>query len=282
MRGTVDEATYDQEYARITAEKRSLETELERVVLQLADESQRQALLQEVERAVTQLPEMWEELNPEERRHLLGQVIEYCWIEPIGGHKHRVWLKLYFLPEIVEELLPSKSRLTGLFDDVAHLTQRELAYLALASEGWSEEKIRTHWQVTPQATYFLRKSLLQRLGVVEIEEAVRLARGRIEREREALPLGPTDWHPGRGRRTEGELRPRVAEALRRYIETQDEKQVAQAMGITLNTAKCQLWHARHELGCATVAAAAEKYLELNGGQLPPFVPKKCGRRLEAA
>jgi len=238
------------------------------VNLQLSDESHRLSLLAEVERAVTQLPELWEEMNAEERRHVLRQVIEYCYVEPTDFRKHRVRVKFHFLPEVVEELPASKSRMTGLFDDVAHLTPRELAYLTLRADGLTDSEIRDRWQVTTQALYSLRKSAMKRLQADTVEEVIHLAKGRIEKERDELPLEATGWHNGRPK-SKG-LRPRSEEALVRYMQDRDHQKVAQAMGIAPHSVKCLLWHARHTLGCDNVEDASEHYLELKGGRLPSY------------
>lgn len=263
--GKVSEEAYLAEYAAIQDDREALKLELDRVSLQLDSRGERLRLLAQVQHAVNDLPVLWEQMNPEERRHLLREIIEYCIVTPMGRGRHQVRVKFLFLPVIVEELQHAKSRVTGLFDDVAHLTPRELAYLAVRSDGRTDPEIEASWQVTPQAVYYLRTSVLRRLEVSTVEEAVRLARARIDKEREALPLGATDWHVGRPK--SGLMRPRVEEALVRHIQGGSDEEVAAAMGITVKTVTCQLWHARHALGCASVAEAAQKYLELKGGRL---------------
>ena len=267
-KGKVSEDIYYERYESIQQDKAELNAQLDNTKLQLGNESERLNLLAEVEKAVTQLPKLWEELNPEERRHLLREVIEYCYIQPIGDRKHRMRVKFHYLPEVVEDLPNSKSRITGLFDDIAHLTDRELAYLTLRADGWSDEQVYKHWEVTLQATYYLRKSAMKRLQVGSIEEAIRLAQGRIEKERDQLPLGPTGWHTGRPK--EKGLRPREEEALVRYIRGGDEEQIAEEMGIKLASVKFMLRHIRDTLGCETLAEAAEKYLEQKGGRLAGY------------
>ncbi len=267
-KGKVSEDIYYERYESIQQDNAELNAQLDSIKLQLGNESERMNLLAEVERAVTQLPKLWDELNPEERRHLLREVIEYCYVQPIGDRKHRVRVKFHYLPEVAEDLPNSKSRITGLLDDIAHVSDRELAYLTLRSDGWSDEQIYKHWEVTLQATYYLRKSAMKRLQVDSIEEAIRLARGRIEKERDQLPLGPTGWHPGRLK--EKDLRPREEEALVRYIRGGDEDQIAQEMGLKVRSVEFMLYHVRKTLGCETLADAAEKYLEQKGGRLAGY------------
>jgi len=270
VKGKVSPEAYEDKYDQIQRDTEGLQLELEGVELRLRDEAQRRKLLAEVERAVTQLPALWQQLNPEERRKLLQEVIEYCYIDPLGGKRHRVRLKFHFLPEVVEDLPFAKARTTGLLDDVEHISRRELAHLALHSEGWTDERIRAHWGVTPQALSALRTSVFRRLEVDTVREAVRLAQTRIDRERETLPLGPTDWHPNRKDHANGEvhLRPRYEEALVRYIGGASRDEIAQAMGIATKTVDCFLWEARTALGCQSLDDATEKYLEMKGGHLP--------------
>ncbi|MDI9586578.1 MAG: recombinase family protein [Acidobacteriota bacterium] len=266
--GHIDEALYDLEAAKIQRDLADLTGQRGEVDLRCAAGDLRERMLEEVQRAVTQLPELWEHMNPEERRHILQEVIEYCYVDPLEDRMHRVRLKFHFLPEITEELPCAKSRATGLFDDVAHLTPRELAYLTLASDGLSDKDIRTHWQVTSQATYFLRRSILNRLGTERIEDAVELARGRIANERDTLPLGPTSWHGTRVK--SGIMQPRAEEALVRLMDGKSLDEIAYEMGIRPNTVESHLWRARTALNCNSLEEAVAAYLEQKGGRLPDY------------
>jgi len=258
-RGVCAEEDYEREYRRIEADRQQLTQQLEQVERLLANQSRREQLLQQVKETVQHLPRVWAALNPEERRQLLASLLEYIYIGPLPDGRFVVRMKMHFLPEVTEELPNARSRASGLFDDVEHLTKRELAALYWLQKGWDVKKIAEHWQTTREAVHYLIRSVKRRLGVDDIRQAVALAAHRLDAEKDTLPLGPTGWHVGRPKSSEP-LTPRMKQILEDYIDGLSVEESARKHGISPKTVSVLRWKVRQRLGVKTLDEAAQIYL----------------------
>lgn len=90
------------------------------------------------------------------------------------------------MPERVLHL-PSGTR-RGAAEGVGTLMPRELAYLKHRRDGLSDEQISARFDVGRESVAKLALTILDRLGVDSVAEAVELASSRIDAELHALPL----------------------------------------------------------------------------------------------
>lgn len=261
--GRCAEEDYNREYERIQVDIAAVDEELQQVRRLLEDENRREQVLEEVKEAVRQLPALWRAMNAEERRHLLDSMLEYIYIGPAEGKKFEVRMKIHFLPEVAEAVPSARSRASGLFDDVEHLTPRELAVLYWLREGKSVDEIAEMWGTTREALHYLMRSIKRRLGVDNMEEAIALAAHRLDAEKERLPLGPTGWHVGRPRSCSG-FTPRMKQVLEDYIEGLSEEECARRRGIKAKTVSVYRWKIRDWFGVKTLDEAAQLYLASEG------------------
>lgn len=163
-----------------------LNTQIEQVTEQIEAQGVQRAELEQVRRMLQDFPRIWDQLDDDERKEALHTIIERCSLERAEGNDLLMRLKLPYLPE-QEIPMPSaiKRRAeTGVWS----LSLRELAYLWHRRAGLDEERIAKLWDTCRQNVLCKRYSIRERLGVEDMDEAVRMASDRLDDERHALPL----------------------------------------------------------------------------------------------
>jgi DNA-binding NarL/FixJ family response regulator/DNA invertase Pin-like site-specific DNA recombinase len=210
-------------------------------------------------KALADFRRVWDRLEIEEKREVLANLVESLSFAR-EGRNVIMRLKLIFREEKEITIPPDKrepSEKTG----VRSLTQRQLAILDLLSEGLSRREIARRLGIEETAVnshlWFVRKQL----GVAAIEEAIELARPRIEVEREFLPKEGRSRPPmTRG----GKLSPREIELLRRLAAGESLCGIARTYGKPVGSFSPRLTSAKRKLGVKTreeaIANAKEKGL----------------------
>jgi DNA invertase Pin-like site-specific DNA recombinase len=231
------------------------EEELRELERRLANQVGEEKLLATIREKLPQLPEIWEVLLPEERRQLVRELTEYTVVERVSAGHAVLRVKIHYLPQQERHLSHGKSREAGFKEGVEGLSARELAYLCLLSEGHSVPEIRRRWNSNSGHLYNLRRSLLRRLNVDTVDEALELARERIARERPSLPLDvPADPDRSNWRPTQAQ---RVREVLERYARGLDRTTICQELGLKPQTVRIAEWSARKLYDVARLEEAIE-------------------------
>jgi DNA-binding CsgD family transcriptional regulator len=262
--GVIAEVDFRKLGSEISADLERNEAELGELERRLANQQGEAALLTLIREKLPRLPEIWEVLLPEERRQLIRDLTEFVVIERQSTGHALLRVKVPFLPELQAWLGHGKSRAAGFAGGVAGLTPRELAYLCLLSEGQTPPQIRARWTSNTGHIYNLKKSLLRRLGVESLEEAIDLARERFLAERERLPLDASSsnsrgvWHP-----TE---RQRIQQVLEGYGRGLDREAICAELGLRPHTVRVMEWRARKLCGVKTLEEVLEGFS--NGAPLP--------------
>jgi DNA-binding CsgD family transcriptional regulator len=178
-------------------------------------------------------------------------------------------VKVHFLPEQVLDLHHSRSLAAGFGAGVAGLTLRELAVLSLYAEGHTLKEIAHLWSANLSGLYQKARSILQRLEVDTLEEAVGLARPRIDAEHEQLPLNvkthQKEWAPWRPSQLD-----RLAQVLEGHVRKLAGRAIAAELGVSYTTVRNLEWKARKLYRVESIVEAAECYRKLKTRGEDPF------------
>jgi site-specific DNA recombinase len=257
LRGSISEEVYDQEFQRLQADQVQTQEELTEMEARLANQEGQAELLARVRETLPDLTRIWGVLSGEERRVLVRELTEYVVLERTAMRQARMRVKVHFLPEQTLILAHSRSRAAGHGTGVDGLTRRELALLCLYAEGKTLKEIAACWGAEMSGLYQKQRSVLRRLGVSTLEEAVSQAWSRIEEERAQLPLtAPTSDHeaPWRGRQQQ-----RIIQVLEGLLEGKDFARIAQEHELAFATVRNMAWKARRIYNVRTVEEAVEQY-----------------------
>lgn len=152
--------------------------------------------LSRVMRALRDFPTLWQAMEPEEKRTVFTLLIESLRVGR-GDGCIRVKLKLRFVDEIIIDL-PVHSIWSSARNEVEkpRISYRQLAYLALAADGYSDRQIAARWRVKITNVKVMRTRSIAKMGATTLDEAVELARPRLVEWREFLPLDGRHGSPG--------------------------------------------------------------------------------------
>ena len=266
---SISEEVYLEEHARLQVDRAETEQQLAQLEARLADHRGEATLLAQVRETLPELNRVWEVLTSEERRLVVRDLTEYVLLERTASRRARLRVKVHFLPEQVLDLHHSRSRAAGCGLGVSALTQRELAVLALYAEGYSLLEIAKLWDANPSGVHQKGRSILQRLKVETLDEAVVLAWSRINVERDRLPLqvktSGKEWAPWRSSQLE-----RLATILEGRLEGKDGKVIAAELRLTLTTVRNLEWKARRLYGVESLTEAVQCYHDLQARGEDPF------------
>jgi len=134
------------------------------------------------------LPRLWEEMDPEEKRTVFELLIEDLRISRGEGRSH-VKLKLRFLDECSFDLPAITCRRNGRRRiNSEGISLRQLAYLALVEEGLSNEEIASRWQVSVGSIRGIASRTMERARTSDVHEAFERFRKDISEWKHLLPL----------------------------------------------------------------------------------------------
>jgi len=183
--GELDSDEYQEQKARLAADRDGLEQQIAAVQTRADDQSLRRAELSAIREVLQDFDAVWDALDEQERREALFTVIERAELHRVGDDLE-LRLKVHFLSERVLPL-PNYNR-RGATDGVAALTPRELAYLKHRADGLSNAEIAKEFDVDRASVRSIWLRIANRLSVPGIEETIEMAADRIEAEMHALPL----------------------------------------------------------------------------------------------
>jgi len=236
-----------------------LDEEITRLRGRTESRKSQEALLEQVLGVLPELDRIWADLPADERRQLVANLTEFVVLERLGHGRLRLRVKVHYLREWEANLGNARSREMGGKMGVEHLTQRELALLYWVDQGKSIPEIAELWQAARSGLYCLRRSILARLEVARMRDAVRQARQRLREEQDRLPLlevstgcrGYAGYRPRREQRQE--------QALRLFAEGSSRAEAARELGLSLETVRVYEWRIRQRYGVETLAEAVARW-----------------------
>lgn len=194
--------------------------------------------------------QVWERLNLEERRELVGSVVEQVSVGkmPKGDTEVEVKLRLGSV---------SRSVIPKLHGAKRELSLQQLAHLELAHRGLSDAQIAEAWQVTIPRVRSIAGATRRKLNVADLETAYQQQRETIELYLEWLPLQATR-KTGNG----GERKTCLTEAQQQILQHRARGHrgpaIAVTLGITPGAVYKHLHDIRVRLGVDTDDAAVAK------------------------
>jgi DNA-binding CsgD family transcriptional regulator len=240
-RDLATEAEY-REFITDLRERRSAQEErLAEVEAQLAAESQGIASWQRIIEALQDVGQLWERMTAEERRDLLGEVVEQVEMTrtPEGGTDLQVRLRTGTIATTAIPDLRNQA-----------LTPRQMATVWLAGQGLDRSAIAARLGITPEHVNTLLCGARRRLGASSRPETI--ARG-AEVARPYVPWLDLEGREQRVRRPEPSW-PTATQEERRVLELIADglngPQVAERLEKSPNTVYVQLRNLRQKLGAA--------------------------------
>ena len=249
-------ATYEQMFSSRAAECEARIAELES---ELKDVSGLERRVRASMQALSTFPVVWENLNIDEKRELLANMVESLRFTR-EGQNVVMDLKLIFRdPRRI--VIPYETRKPGSQAGVNGLTQRQLAVLDLLAQGLSRKEIAQRMGILQMAVNSHVCAIRRQLGVRAISEAVDAAFERIASTRGLLP---TDGRRRPPQRSQRPLTPRELDLLRRLAAGESLSAIAREEGRAIGSVCTRLSSAKRKLGVAmreeAIAAAKEKKL----------------------
>jgi DNA-binding CsgD family transcriptional regulator len=178
-----DEVLEPEEYRRYQNELAGQRAEMERKLAEARDgmdgAQDNEAEWARVERALADLPALWEEMTPEERRELMLVVVERVDMrrEEDGGTELTVKLRMQ---DPVTRRIPAPSS--------GKLTRRQKAVLWHLGQGLTRLDASRRLGISPRSVTSLLSQAHRRLGVDTVDEAVSIARDTLQDEVKWLDL----------------------------------------------------------------------------------------------
>lgn len=257
-------STCDREFSQ---ESRILEermTQLQRIQDTRVD---REAEVTRVKQALRDFPSLWGAMEPEEKRTVFTLLVESLRVGR-GDGCISVKLKIRFMDEVVLEL-PIHSIWSDARKQVKKpvISQRQLAYLVLAADGYSDRQIATRWRVKITNVKHMRARAISKLGASSLDAAIELVRRRIDEWREFLPL---DWRHGAPGIGVLSLTDPERQALRGIAAGKTDPEMARECAVPTTTISGRRNSLRQKLGVESKEALVAKACAL--GLLGPSDP----------
>jgi len=208
--------------------------------------------------ALRDFPRLWDAMEPEERRAVVGLVVESMRIGRVD-HAIRVKVKVRLLGEIVFDLPVTQNSSRGRGNVQPAISLRQLAYLALTEDGYTDEQIAAQWDVSIGSTRDIRERALERLGASDPAEAVEKMRRELAEWRGILPL------EGRFRKLNTSfsvLDIDETRVLKGMALGKTDKQLASGLAVPVTTMAGWRQRVREKLQSTTTQAAVAKAVSL--------------------
>ena len=261
----------DEEFAyageQLRGERAQQEGRLAEVEAALSQHAQRHEQAARVRELVLDFAQVWQHLDFSERREVLCQLIEELTVDTkerdhrgkcAGRSESVVRVKVALLPEQVLALVHEKVKrkekpTTGL----AGLSKRHLSLLYWIGQGKSRDEAAEAMAITRSTVNIFAQQIKARLGVRDLQEAARLAKGRVQAEKSTLPLGGLQ---GPQAQAEGGiyLSPSLMEVLPLYASGAKTKEIAQMLALPITTVLGRHYRILQTLHVDTMYQAVQK------------------------
>jgi site-specific DNA recombinase len=273
-KGVMSEKQFTVYSKKIEAEEAETSERLAEVEKALGNRLGRELWLQQIREQLENFSEVWEELGNDEKRNVLSLLIEEGGLT-VDRHGRDVLLtiKVHLLPA-QEKLIMyhtyrgvNRTRATGL----QRLSMRHMVLLYYASQGKSRKECAELMGCKVPSIYTLEKTIRKNLGDVSWEEAVEMARERVQANVHQLPLG----QPGRGaahksgkavagtagEKSPGFLSPVLMEVFELFAQAATVSEVAERLHLSVTTVQGRRARILKAFGTSSMLDAVEKAKE---------------------
>ncbi len=257
--GKCDEVEFEWHVERFRESREAVEKRLEELKQHRATADRRMAVLRKAQEIIADFDTAWEGLSMEERRELIQSVVESCtmWRMDDGRTKVEFVIRGY---EPVTRYIERQSRADRPSMGPQALTPAQQACLYLyCHEGLDREQIAkrrgTTWGNINSILWTARK----KLGADTLEEAWEIAGEYILQNLHSLPLN------GRVKPRRPKAKELLTQAQRQVLQLvrkgKSPQQIADALGVSINTVYVQLRNCRERLAVGTTEEAVRKAVE---------------------
>jgi DNA-binding NarL/FixJ family response regulator len=245
-------------------EKADLQVRLEELEKARENEAGRERNVTHVRDQMQTFPEIWGELENEEKRQILALLIEEGKLTADRvGRDVLLKIKVHFLPEcertIIYRTFQGKNRTEA--TPLQRLTQRQMVLLYYASQGKERKECAELMACKPSSIYTVEKTIRRNFGGVSWQEAIEMSRERVEANVTQLPLGG----PGRKNKevvpAKPFLSPVLLEAFELFAKGATVLEAAERLGLSTTTVQGRRSRILKLMGTPSILEAAEKARE---------------------
>lgn len=197
-RGVLKEDHFVTYTERLDKEKAELTERLDKVQADLERRVSRESWLRQVQEALLDFPLVWENLDNDQKRHLLSLLLEDKSLRVDRDETYiRVQLKVHLLPAreraVVHPTFHGTRRTTA--TGVMRLSQTQMVLVHYSAQGKTRRECADLMDCKVQTIYTLERTIRKNMGDVSWSEALAMCRDRVEAHVDQLPL----HNAGRGR-----------------------------------------------------------------------------------
>lgn len=242
---------------------------LERVEQQVAEQEKRHQQVLEVAEALLHFPSTWKHTNQDERKTILWRIIETLTLQRTP-YDLVIRLKLHGCAECIFEVpLQKRQRPKKTARGVAGLTPRHLALLHWLDQGREPAQAAHEMQIQPNTVRTLTMQIRKLMGMHDMQEITRLARGRVHAQLATLPLhglrGPLV--EVRKERPDGVfVSDKLMQVLPLYVAGATTRLIARKLELPMGTVAARRNRILEVFGVKTIYEAGQKAIKL--GILP--------------
>ncbi len=212
-------------------------------------------------------PTMWSAMLPKERRAVYEMLIEHIRVRRMDSVT-LIKLKIRFIDEI-HFTLPVHSQWERARNGIKKppVGRRQLAYLALAADGYSNAQIAARWNVKVGTVKRHRRDAIVGLGVTSLEEAIEKIKPYLSDWAHCLPL---DGRWGKPKEDACALKSQEMLVLKAMAAGKTDPEIAEELCVPESTVSGRRARIRVKLGAHCSEAAIAKAASL--GLLAPDDP----------
>lgn len=227
--GELTPGQYGEQNERLRSRREELEQLIAAVDSDLADQSSRAFELRRVKSTLRDFERTWRGLDEAEQKAALELVVEEAGLGKDDDGNVSLKVKVAFLPERVIPM-PSQTKRNAKSGPES-LTLRELAYLKHQQTGLGDQAIANLFDTSVENVAGQWRSIRRRLGPDDLDEAIRLASGRLDSESHAIPLtGRANKTPKH--RPKIKWTPKLKAIVQALADGKPRKQIMAELGIT--------------------------------------------------
>lgn len=259
--GAIEAPEFAKYNKTLKEQKEEVASRLEQVEKQLDGRVSREMWLKQVRTQLESFPLVWEELDNDEKREVISNLVEEGGLTvDRDGRDIKLRIKLHLLPLQERTIIYRTNRgingtkATGL----QLLTQRQMVLLHYAGQGNNRKKCAELMGVKVPSVISVEKAIRKNQGGVTWQEAVEMARERVEANLFQLPLGSAGKAEKKKAGTKSSfLSPVLMEVFLLFAQGATTKEVAERLHLDPSTVQGRRARILKHYGTSSMLEAVE-------------------------